>query len=133
MKPILFALTLVLASTASLSAQQIDAPCLQGLIKVLETSPRVQQITQDLQEVGVEPDYLLGEVMRPKGVKNAAQSEKITIRIGIDHPEKFEPVTTLVLYPREGRLVEIDWLTGEELPLEFDRNMLKMLPQLCAQ
>ncbi len=133
MKPILFVLSLVLVATTTLSAQQIEGPCLQGLIKVLKTSPRVQQITQDLKEVGVEPDFLLGEIMRPKGVKNAAQSDKITIRIGIDHPEKFEPVTTLVLYPREGRLAEIDWLTGEELPLEFDAHMLKLLPQLCEK
>ncbi len=113
--------------------QKIEAPCMEGLLKVLKTSPRIQQVEKDLTSVGVTPSYLVGEVLRPKGVRNTAYSEKITIRIGIDHPERFEPVTTVVLYPASGRLVEIDWLTGEEIPLEFDTQMLQLLPQICGQ
>ncbi len=132
MKSVLLAFALATAALST-QAQQIEAPCLEGLIKVLRTSPRVQQIAHDLEQVGAQPDFLIGEILRPKGVRNAAYSEKITIRLGIDHPEKFEPVATFVLYPKEGRLSEIDWLTGEEKTLEFDANMLKLWPRLCEK
>lgn len=132
MKSILLASFLAIAAVST-HAQQIHPPCLEGLIKVLHSSPRVQQIVQDLAQVGAQPDFLLGEILRPKGVRNTAHAEKITIRLGIDHPEKFEPVATFVLYPKEGRLTEIDWLTGDEMPLEFDAHMLRSWPQLCEK
>lgn len=100
--------------------------CADAVIKIVESSPRVQEILSEIKAGGNEPSLLLGDTPQTREGKN-----EYIVKIGVSTEIHFETITNVVFNTQFLQLREIDWLTGVETVISFDKNLLSKLDTSC--
>lgn len=128
---LLFALLPFMAFQPNQELPEVVGPDCEALIlKIIQSAERVKMVENEIREYKEKPSFMLVE--STIGQKGITQNQgKYVYKLGINGTETYETVTTINFYPLASKLTEIDWLTGEETPLDFDLSLLDKLPPAC--
>lgn len=100
-------------------------------LRLVESSPIVQNYKAELRDWEIEPSVLL--MFSPNSDRQAKGTviNYYAFRLGINSANKFETITYFNFYPADGRLVQVDVTTGEESIISYDQKMLDQLRKAC--
>lgn len=109
---------------------EIDVPatsdnCAEIIIDIVNSSDKVKQEKAKIKEGGAAPSMLL------EGDPASNEDNYYDFKLGVNGELRFETILNLRFDAISKKLYEIDWLTGEEKELKYDKALIIDFPEEC--
>ncbi|KIA91327.1 hypothetical protein OC25_22120 [Pedobacter kyungheensis] len=131
MKNILFLILTLVFSVVQSKGQVKESYKAQIAYKIVETSPRCQQLTKGLGERvkkngGISYGFMLESSPNPRTDLSGSYSKTYNFSLHQNYPDRLMVTNYFVFDPKKKQLYENDVLNGKLIPIPFDKKLLAL-------
>lgn len=103
---------------------EISDNCADAIMDLASSAARVKAAKSEIMSQGAQPSILISE-------EKPDERGDYFLKLGINGDLRFETIMSLRFNSNTQSLFEIDWLSGEEKEIDYDKLLLKGLPRGC--